>query len=202
MTDEQTSPADRHKGGAPAMNGNRISHGRYSLRLGALPKGCGHIRRSIASLRRQLEQAIVATRGEIDLPSAALVQTACRHERHAQLAAKWLRDHAADLAPTDALAISRDIARASADRDKAILALGLKPAAKPNPWEVLRQTSLPPPPRTQEHGDDAGAVQNSDALNRSVERRAENRVQKQTNATQTGDSGTPGIREQNEQEAR
>lgn len=133
------------------MNGNRITHGRHSLRLGALPKGCNHIRRSIASLRRQLEAAILADRGEIDLPSAAILQTACRFERHAQLASKWLRDHAETLEPSDKLAISRDIAKASESRDKAIAALGLKPAAKGDPWAELyaaqaAASALPPPP--------------------------------------------------------
>src|SRR5690349_7819310 len=82
--------------GAPLMNTNGLRHGRYSRRVipsGGLPPGCGYIRRVSNQLSRQLESAVIAVHGEITLVAAATISTACRFERHAQLAQKWLREH-------------------------------------------------------------------------------------------------------------
>jgi hypothetical protein len=56
---------------------------------------------------------------------AALINTAFRAERHAQLAQRWLAREADSMTPADRLSYSREVARASEARDKAIAALDL-----------------------------------------------------------------------------
>lgn len=103
--------------GAPSGNRNNLRHG---LRAGRLPPGCGTIRRAIDELRRQLEDAVLRAHGEIDVLAAAQIQTAIRFERHAMLAQRWLRLNADMMQPAERLAYSRDIAKASESRDKAM----------------------------------------------------------------------------------
>jgi hypothetical protein len=94
--------------------------------------------------RIELERAVLDVRGEITLTDAAVIQTACRFERHAQLASKWLRENPG--LPVDIrLTISRDIAKASADRDRCIKLLRIdKPET--NPWEQAFADALLPDP--------------------------------------------------------
>jgi len=88
-------------------------------------------------MRRELEAAVVELRGEISLSDAAVIQTATRYERHAALASKWLRENP-DLPIETRLNISRDIAKASGERDKCIKLLGLG-ARHHDPLALLRQ---------------------------------------------------------------
>lgn len=74
--------------------------------------------------------------GEIDLPSACWINTALRWERHARLSARWLRIEAEAMSPGDRLSYSREVARASSERDKAIMQLRL-PEKDANPWSQL-----------------------------------------------------------------
>ncbi len=108
--------------GAPSGNRNSLRHG---LRAGRLPPGCNSIRHAIDELRRQLEDAVLSVHGQIDIVAAAQIQSAVRWERHAMLAQRWLRLRADLLQPAELLAFSRDIARASSERDKVINALNL-----------------------------------------------------------------------------
>jgi hypothetical protein len=127
---------------APELNANSMQHGKRSRRLiplGALPPGCQHIRKVCSILRAQLEAVVVDQLNEVSIVSAATINTAIRFERHAQMAGKWLREHP-ELPVDTRLAISRDIAKASAERDRCIRLLGLTEAAKRNPWdEYYRQ---------------------------------------------------------------
>lgn len=136
MTPATTQPTDaaERRGGAPIGNANRMRHG---LRGSGLPAGCGHIRKAVNDFRRQLEDAILEARGEITLVDAANVSTAFRWEKHAQLAQRWLRLEAESMSPADRLAYSRDVARASAERDKAIAALGLPERPNGDDWHTV-----------------------------------------------------------------
>lgn len=101
---------------------NNLRHG---LTSGQLPDGCGYVQRLTNLLRQQLEDAILERSGEIVLSDAAAIQTAVRWERHALLAQCWLRQKVEELTPDQLLLFSRDIARASAERDKCIRSLRL-----------------------------------------------------------------------------
>jgi hypothetical protein len=120
--------------GAPLGNFNSFRHG---MRGSGLPKGCGHIQKATLHFRRQLETEVLTARGEITLVDAAYVNTAFRAERHAQLAQRWLASEATTMTPADRLAYSREVVRGSADRDKAIAALGLPKRASLDPWGAL-----------------------------------------------------------------
>jgi predicted KAP-like P-loop ATPase len=78
-----------------------------------------------------LERAVLDRRGEVDVFAAAVIQSAMRWERHALLAQKWLRI-TPDLDPDQKLAFSREIARASSERDKCLRLLGLDVRASAN----------------------------------------------------------------------
>jgi hypothetical protein len=130
--------------GAPELNANNMQHGKRSRRLiplGALPPGCAHIRKICSILRSQLEAAVVGQFEEVSIVSAATINTAIRFERHAQMAGKWLRENP-DIPLDTRLAISRDIAKASAERDRSIRLLGLKPASAETIWEQIKRAQL------------------------------------------------------------
>jgi len=109
-------------GGATPGNSNAMTHGLYS---GALPAGCGYIRKYTDKLRVTLERAVLAMASELTVYDAACIMSAVRWERHALLAQKWLRLHSAEMTHDQRLAYSREIARASTERDRSIKALGL-----------------------------------------------------------------------------
>ena len=130
-------PSTQHtrRGGAPRGNTNGMRHG---LRGAGLPKGCQHIQRATCQFRRQLESAVFDARGEITLVDASYVNTAYRAERHAQLAQRWLMRESEAMTPADRLNYSREVVRASAERDKAITALNLPKRPDSDPWQLLQ----------------------------------------------------------------
>lgn len=133
---------EKKKPGAPRGNTNAMSHGlnanlRHGLKAGKLPKDCRYIENQLYGLRRKLEAAVVAAKGDVSLPDAACIQTAIKWERHGALALRWLRLEEANLKPTERLAFSREIARASTERDRALQALGLDRDAKDNIIDAL-----------------------------------------------------------------
>lgn len=150
---EQTAAIDRKKSRSSGRAANNLRHGRHSLTLGALGGGYEHITRTVNGVRVQLEASVVADRGEISLHDAAVIQTCCRFERHAQLAGKWLRENPG-LPVEVRLAISRDIAKASSERDRCIRLLGLDKRANDDPWAELHRV-----PAIPNAGEDAEAVQ-------------------------------------------
>jgi hypothetical protein len=83
------------------------------------------VENAVNSLRRQVEEAVIAAKGEITLSDAATINSVLKWERHGQLALTWLRREAANLSPSDRLRFSEAIAKASDNRDKAIRSLGL-----------------------------------------------------------------------------
>jgi hypothetical protein len=106
------------------------------LKAGQLPKDAKYIEFRLNAFRRTLEQAVLSVRGEVNIPDAAAIQTCLRWERHACLAQRWLVKAGDTLKPEQRLTFSREIARASAERDKAIavLQLGVK---VDRPWLAL-----------------------------------------------------------------
>ena len=89
------------------------------------------------ALRRQLEDAVVALKGAVNLVDAAAIQTAVKWERHGALSLRWLRIEGDKLKPTERLQFSREIARASTERDKAIKELSLDIDPRANAIDAL-----------------------------------------------------------------
>jgi hypothetical protein len=114
----------RRKAGAPAGNSNRVTHG---LRASRLPDGNKFIEGQVASFRRQLWAELEASYGvgNVPLMAQALVQSCCRHEQKALLAARWLRKEDSKLSPEQRLAFLNANTAASEARDKCLRSLGL-----------------------------------------------------------------------------
>jgi hypothetical protein len=140
--------------GAPMGNKNATRHG---LVAGRLPAGCRYIARDISRFRSALEQAVIDAGRDIDIMAAAAIQSATRWETHAQLCRRWLRTEA-NLDPDQRLAFSREIARASSERDKCLDRLGLDRASNADPWKALDASSRDAAPKPE-----AQAVNGSNA---------------------------------------
>lgn len=110
------------KGGAPLRNDNAMRHG---LRAGKLPHGCGWIMTLCNQFRRALESAVIEQRGELTLTDSMFVNSATKWERHGHLTLRWLRFNVDELNHDQKLAYSREVARASTERDKCIKSLNL-----------------------------------------------------------------------------
>lgn len=141
-TVETPSPASEHarhdggqkrfcgkpgRSGPPKGNRNNMRHG---LRAGQLPADAKYIECRMNAFRREVEDAVIVSKGEINLVDAASIQTAMKWERHGALALRWLTKEADKLSPSERLQFSREVARASTERDKALSALQLD-AKKP-----------------------------------------------------------------------
>lgn len=122
------------RSGAPKNNRNNLRHG---LKAGQLPADAKYIEIRLNTFRQKLEDAVMLVRGEVSLVDAAAIQTCLRWERHAALAQRWLVKATDDLKPTERLNFSREIARASSERDKALAALKLDRDAKQSIVEAL-----------------------------------------------------------------
>src|SRR5262245_19631985 len=106
------------RGGAPKRNKNAIRHG---LMTTALPPGCTGVRKSVNKFRQAIEKIVAENLGgEISVLAAATINSASRWEQHALLANRWLRIHFAELNHDQRLAYSREVARASSERDKCL----------------------------------------------------------------------------------
>lgn len=133
------------RSGPPKGNANNLRHG---LRAGQLPRDAKYIEYRLNAFRRTLEQTVLAAKGEVTLPDAAAIQTCLRWERHACLAQRWLVKAGDTLKPEQRLNFSREIARASAERDKAIAALKLDRDARATAIDALY---LPAPDGKEEN---------------------------------------------------
>lgn len=150
------NPGGKPGRSGPPKNRHAIRHG---LRAGRLPKGCAYVRRECDQLRGIVEAAVAEAHGEITILQAALVQTAIRWERHASLAQRWLRLECEKMDATTRLNYSRDIARASAERDKCLLQLGLDKRADDDIWAAFdRQRDRDTLPPAEASPDPAGDV--------------------------------------------
>ena len=185
-----STPA-RNAGGARRGNRNRLSSGLRTLVLGRYPDGCSYVAKLANAMRRQIEAAVVALRGEIGIHDAGLIQSACRHESRALLLQRWLRvapnrqdTRKAKAVDGMAVAISESsgidtmqrvtileaIGRATDSRDRCLRMLGLDKPAKPaNPWDALHaQPSQAFGSSTQSLVSVPPAVSAQDALNAAV----------------------------------
>ena len=110
------------RSGPPKGSRNALRHG---LKCGKCPADAQYIEHQVNALRRQLEDNVLAQHGEVTLSHASIIQTCCKWERHGALALRWLRLKVDELRPSELLQFSREIARASTERDRAIVALDL-----------------------------------------------------------------------------
>lgn len=124
-----TPTEHKPKRGAPTGNSNRRTHGlttlRHGLKLGKLGKDCRYLENRINEIRRNLEAAVAQCHGSVSIEHAAYIQTSLRWEMHSALAQRYLTKDGAKLSPTDKLYFSKEIANASANRDRAISMLEL-----------------------------------------------------------------------------
>ena len=130
MTPSECTPSEvtpkRQRGGQPG-NANALRHGVRAVRLNlaSQPAKLKRVERAVNEFRRLIEAAVLDTHGEIGVYQAALIQSACRHETHAMLAARWLRLSGDALKPEQRLAYSKAVADASTARDKCLERLKL-----------------------------------------------------------------------------
>ncbi|MFH1923413.1 MAG: hypothetical protein ABIP48_26420 [Planctomycetota bacterium] len=95
--------------------------------------------------RRSLEDMVLEVKGRVSMLDAALIQSSLRWERHGALAQRWLRLEGDKLKPMEKLAYSREIAKASSERDKALAAMDLDRDEKDHVLDVLYSRTLPAP---------------------------------------------------------
>jgi len=115
--------------GAPKENRNRLRHGLHAS--GGLPPECRNVAKSVGAYRRALENTLLAERGGIGPVEAGLIASAARWERYSLLAARWLREHYAELTPDQRLKFAGETARAATNRDAAVGKLKLDISSDP-----------------------------------------------------------------------
>ena len=134
-------PAKKKRGGQPG-NRNNLRHGLRGT--GKLPAELAYLENKLNAFRRQLEDTVLAAKKQIDLADAANINTALKWEKHGALAQRWLTTQYNELKPGDRLAFSREVARASTERDKALAALKLDRDSRDNVLDAL-YARLPAP---------------------------------------------------------
>jgi hypothetical protein len=135
-----TTEGTRNPMGAPKRNRNAMRHG---LRCSRLPPSCEHIRRTLGTLRRALEQSVLDRLGRLGVAQAGPISSACRHERRCSLLERRLRLEGVDGIPTERLIlVLREISNATDSRDRCIKALGLDPEPEPTTEAGSRQDFL------------------------------------------------------------
>jgi hypothetical protein len=112
------------KGASGPAKGNQNAT-RHGMRGSKLPSECKFIELRVNNLRRQMEEAVLAVKGEINIVDAAAINSILQWERHGALAAYWLRKEAKTLSAGDRLRFSEACAKASDNRDRNIRQLGL-----------------------------------------------------------------------------
>jgi len=125
---DSDEPPKKRGPGPPVGSQNALRHG---LRAGKLPRELAYIEKRTNIFRRDLEALVVKLKGDISVNDAAAINSATKWERHACLAADWLRKEASKLSASDRLKFSEAIAKASDNRDRNIRLLQLD--AKPEP---------------------------------------------------------------------
>lgn len=123
-----------------AQRGNKYAskHGvRSFLATGSFPVGASRIAGNVGKLRAELEGAVIARKGVLDTYSAAVIQTAIRHEATAQLLQRWLRLESEKMTVAERVSTAQAIARSSTSRDASLKELGLHIDPKANAIDVL-----------------------------------------------------------------
>ena len=137
---ESNGEASRKHGGAREGSGPKkgsINAIRHGLTAGKLPRDAKYVEVKMNLFRREVESACLASKGKITLTDAAFIQTALKWERHAALALRWLNKAYDEMSPAERLNFSREIAKASTERDKAIKALNLDRDAMQDEWSTF-----------------------------------------------------------------
>src|SRR5262249_46390584 len=127
------TPQDR-KSHAGKGNRNALRHG---LKAGKMPDDCAYLEIRLNSLRRTLEDAVLAAYGGVDETRAAIILRAIDWERHRTLCQRWMRLKGKNLPLSDLLRLSEGMAKGSTELSKAIEALGLERDAKEDLMEKL-----------------------------------------------------------------
>jgi hypothetical protein len=125
VSTSEDTPDPPHKRRTGRGGRNNLQHGLRAVVLGATPTGASYVGRLVQQLRMQLEDAVVDAKGEVSLADALAINTACRWERHSLLATRWLKQGFDKLTPDQRLNHSREVAKASESRDRAIRELRL-----------------------------------------------------------------------------
>ena len=113
---------------APIQNGSALKHGlssRYALTIGQMPKRFIRVQRAVCIFRRHLEEAVTMVHQRIGPYEASLINSASLWQRHALLSNRWLMSSLDDLTASEKVHYSREVARASSERDRCLRALGL-----------------------------------------------------------------------------
>lgn len=108
--------------GAPIANTNSVRHG---LKANRLPARLAWADRRVNAFRKVVENAVIAAKHEVTLVDAATINTLIRFEKHAVLCGHWLSKEIDNLSNADRIAFSREVANASAQRDKCLRQLGI-----------------------------------------------------------------------------
>ncbi len=125
----------RKPGGQP---GNRSPFRHGLTGTGKLPRKLAYIECRLNNFRRLLEDAVIADRGrDPDVTEASIINTALKWERHGALAQRWITVSYDELKPDQLINFSREVARASAERDKSIKQLNLSQEGTQNVLTVL-----------------------------------------------------------------
>ena len=124
---------------APANNTNAVTHG-LRMALAKSPAGCHYIDVAVNAMRNALEALCLEVRGTLGTFERLCIHSACRWEKHSQLASRWLRLGEGDLSAADRLAYSREAARASSERDKSLKMLGLDKRDTGDVFDAIYQT--------------------------------------------------------------
>lgn len=166
MNEVEVSKSSRR--GAPARNRNAAKHLIFST--GPLPAGLENIARALAKERRIIETMVLELHGVLTPVSEMAIQTAMKWARHGALCAKWLKDGYSELTVDQRVNISREIARASGERDRVLKGLLDKPmdddffdgsvdlpTDDPAPLARSSEASSDPPPTPPDTPDTATA---------------------------------------------
>lgn len=130
--------ADAPKAKRPQPNPNHRANLRHGLRCSQLPAGCSGIQNTVKDLRTRLEDALLARGGDVSFVQACAINTACRHEQHALLAAKWLREEGPKLSAEQRLRFADAAIAASEKRDRIVgRLLGEPSSASASPYASL-----------------------------------------------------------------
>jgi hypothetical protein len=162
MEDSHDNPHSSHQlaTASATVDSQRRARGRARrmLAVGTLPKGCAWIKSLVSQFSRALHAEVIKRKGRVDLYDAAAIQSALRFEQHALLVQRWLRLNADTMSHADRLAYSREIARASSERDKCLRSLGLDVDEKQAMLDAF-YTPLPSDATAGQPGDQDGAPQ-------------------------------------------
>ena len=147
----ERAPNRLRKPGAPKENLNGAKH---YLSAGGWPADATHDRRLVAKFGRVLRDEVLAAGGKLDIMTGATIQTVLRWERHARLAARWLRREGEKMEPAERLHFSKEVAMASERRDKAmrLLRIGEKPGGFD--WPTVDASSVEAADGTTEDSDE------------------------------------------------